>query len=192
MDPITVFKGKSVAIPQANVDTDQIVPARFLKGTEKKLGHAFFADWRFDADGTPRPEFPLNRPGAKGASILVAGDNYGCGSSREHAPWAMYDYGIRAVVSTSIADIHRSNCLKNGIVPVILDAAAQAEAMSAAEKNLEFTVDLPNQTLVLPSGRRAVFPIDPFAKRCLVQGVDELGYLLSHAAKVAAFEASRA
>jgi 3-isopropylmalate/(R)-2-methylmalate dehydratase small subunit len=186
MDPITVFKGTSVAIPIANIDTDQITPARFLKGTEKKLAHAFFADWRLD------PAFPLNRPGAKGASILVAGDNYGCGSSREHAPWAMADYGIRAVVSTSIADIHRNNCLKNGIIPVVLDAEAHREAMAAAEQNLEFTVDLPNRTLVLPSGRKAQFPIDPFAQRCLVQGVDELGYLLSHAAKVAAFEAARA
>jgi 3-isopropylmalate/(R)-2-methylmalate dehydratase small subunit len=192
MDPITVFQGSSVAIPTANIDTDQITPARFLKGTEKKLAHAFFADWRFNADGSPKPEFPLNRPGAKGASILVAGDNYGCGSSREHAPWAMRDFGIRAVVSTSIADIHRSNCLKNGIIPILLDAAAHAEALKAAEQNLVFTVDLPNQALVFPSGRKASFPIDPFAKRCLVQGVDELGYLLSHAAKVAAYEAARA
>jgi 3-isopropylmalate/(R)-2-methylmalate dehydratase small subunit len=185
MDPITVFKGTSVAIPIANVDTDQITPARFLKGTEKKLKDAFFVDWRQD------PAFPLNQPGAKGASILVAGDNYGCGSSREHAAWAAADFGIRAVVSTSIADIHRSNCPKNGIIPVILDAASHAEAMEAAKKNLEFTVDLPNQVLVLPSGRKAPFPIDPFVKRCLVQGWDEIDYLLNHAEKVSAFEAAR-
>lgn len=185
MDPITVFKGTSVAIPTANVDTDQITPARFLKGTEKKLKDAFFADWRQD------PKFPLNLPGAKGASILVAGDNYGCGSSREHAAWAAADFGIRAVASTSIADIHRSNCPKNGIIPIVLDADSHREALEAAGKNLEFTVDLPNQTLIFPSGRKAAFPFDPFMKKCLVQGVDELGYLLSHAAKVSAFEAAR-
>jgi 3-isopropylmalate/(R)-2-methylmalate dehydratase small subunit len=191
MNPITVFKGKSVGIPVANIDTDQITPARYLKGTEKKLAKAFFADWRFNADGSPKPDFPLNKPGAQGASILVAGDNYGCGSSREHAPWAMADYGIRAVISTSIADIHRSNCLKNGIIPIFVDVTTQAEAMAAAEKNLEFTVDLPHQTLILPSGRRATFPIEAFAKKCLVQGLDELGYLQSHGAAVAAFEQRR-
>ncbi len=186
MDPITVFRGKSVAIPTANIDTDQITPARFLKGTEKKgLGKVFFADWR------QNPDFPLNRPGAQGASILVAGDNYGCGSSREHAPWAMHDYGIRAVVSTSIADIHRNNCLKNGIVPVVVDAETHREALAAAEKNLEFEVDLPNRTLTLPGGKKTKFPIDAFSQRCLVQGVDELGYLMSHQPAVEAFEARR-
>ncbi len=186
MDPITTFKGKSVGVPIANIDTDQITPARFLKGTEKKgLGKVFFADWR------QNPDFPLNRPGAQGASILVAGDNYGCGSSREHAPWAMYDYGIRAVISTSIADIHRNNCLKNGIIPILVDPGTHAEALAAAEKNGEFAVDLPNQTVTLPSGKTATFPIDGFAKRCLVQGVDELGYLQSHAAKVLEYEKAR-
>ncbi|HLY12023.1 MAG TPA: 3-isopropylmalate dehydratase small subunit [Planctomycetota bacterium] len=188
MDPITTFKGKSVGIPIANIDTDQITPARYLKGTEKKLAKAFFADWRVNADGTPKADFPLNRPGAQGASILVAGDNYGCGSSREHAPWAMADYGIRSVISTSIADIHRNNCLKNGIIPIVVDEPTLKEALSAAEKNLEFTVDLPNQTLTLPSGKKASFPIDGFAKKCLVQGLDELGYLQSHAAVVASYE----
>jgi 3-isopropylmalate/(R)-2-methylmalate dehydratase small subunit len=191
MDPITVFKGTSVGIPIANIDTDQITPARFLKGTEKKLAKAFFADWRFNADGSPKADFPLNQPGAQGASILVAGDNYGCGSSREHAPWAMFDYGIRALVSTSVADIHRNNCLKNGIIPILVDAATHAEATAAAEKNQEFTVDLPNQTLVLPSGKKANFPIDAFAKKCLVQGLDELGYLASHLPKVEAYEKRR-
>ena len=191
MDPITVFTGKSVGIPIANIDTDQITPARFLKGTEKKLAKAFFADWRFNADGSPKADFPLNQPGAQGASVLVAGDNYGCGSSREHAPWAMADYGIRALVSTSVADIHRNNCLKNGIVPIIVDAPTHAEAMAAAEQNQEFTVDLPNQALILPSGRKASFPIDPFAKKCLVQGLDEMGYLKSHLPKVEAYEKRR-
>lgn len=187
-EPIRVFKGKSVAIPIANIDTDQITPARFLKGTEKKLGHAFFADWRFNPDGSAKADFPLNRPGAQGASILVAGDNYGCGSSREHAPWAMADFGLRAVVSTSIADIHRSNCLKNGIIPILVEPAIHAEALSAAEQNLEFTVDLPAQTLELPSGKKVSFPIDAFAKKCLVGGLDELGYLQSQLPKVAEFE----
>ena len=191
MDPITTFSGKSVAIPIANIDTDQITPARFLKGTEKKLAHAFFADWRFNADGSPKPEFPLNKPGAQGASVLVAGDNYGCGSSREHAPWAMADYGIRAVVSTSIADIHRSNCLKNGIVPVVVDAATHQEALAAAEKNETFAFDLPNQTMTLPSGRKVRFDLEPFAKHCLVKGVDELGYLMSHRPKVLEYEKRR-
>lgn len=191
MEPIKSLTSKTVVIPLENIDTDQITPARFLKGTEKKLAKAFFADWRFNPDGTPKADFPLNKPGAQGASILVAGDNYGCGSSREHAPWAMADYGIRAVISTSIADIHRSNCLKNGIIPIFVDAATHAEALAAAEKNLEFTVDLPNQTLVLPSGKKATFPIDAFAKKCLVQGLDELGYLRSHLPQVEAYEKRR-
>ena len=188
MDPITTFKGKSVGIPIANIDTDQITPARYLKGTEKKLAKAFFADWRFNTDGTPKADFPLNKPGAQGASILVAGDNYGCGSSREHAPWAMADYGIRAVISTSIADIHRNNCLKNGIIPIFVDEPTLKEALAAAEKNLEFSVDLPNQTLTLPSGKKVTFAIDGFAKKCLVQGLDELGYLKSHDAAVGIYE----
>ena len=190
MNPITTFKGSSVAIPIANIDTDQITPARYLKGTEKKLAKAFFADWRFNPDGSPK-DFPLNKPGAQGASILVAGDNYGCGSSREHAPWPMADYGIRAVISTSVADIHRGNCLKNGIIPVIVDAATHQEALAAGEKNEVFEVDLPAQTLKLPSGKKVSFAIDPFSKHCLVNGLDELGYLQSHAPKVEAFEKAR-
>jgi 3-isopropylmalate/(R)-2-methylmalate dehydratase small subunit len=191
MEPITTFRGKSVAIPSADIDTDQITPARFLKGTEKRLAKALFADWRYNADGSPKPDFPLNKPGATGATILVAGDNYGCGSSREHAPWAMADFGLRAVISTSIADIHRNNLLKNGLIPVIVDAAIHREALAAAEKNLEFTVDLPTQTLTLPSGAKVSFPIDAFSKRCLVQGVDELGYLQSHEKAIAAYESAR-
>ena len=192
MEPIKVFTGKIVALPIENIDTDQLIPARYLRTTNKiGLGDALFADWRYNADGSPKPDFPLNKPGAQGASVLVAGDNYGCGSSREHAPWAMADYGIRAVISTSIADIHRNNCLKNGIIPIIVDAATHAEATAAAEKNLEFAVDLPNLTLILPSGKKASFPIDAFAKKCLVQGLDELGYLQSHLPKVADYEKRR-
>lgn len=182
MDPITVFKGKSVGIPIANIDTDQITPARYLKGTSKKLADAFFIDWRRN------PDFSLNNPGAKGATILVAGDNYGCGSSREHAAWAAYDYGIRALISTSIADIHRNNCLKNGIVPIVVDEPTLKEALAAAEKNLEFTIDLPNQTLTLPSGKKVSFQIGAFYKKCMVGGLDELDYLKTHDAAVAAFE----
>jgi 3-isopropylmalate/(R)-2-methylmalate dehydratase small subunit len=186
VDPITVFKGKSVGIPIVNIDTDQITPARYLKGTSKKLADAFFIDWR------QNPDFSLNKPGAKGASVLVAADNYGCGSSREHAAWAAYDYGIRALISTSIADIHRNNCLKNGIVPIVVDEPTLKEALAAAEKNLEFTIDLPNQTLTLPSGKKASFPIGAFYKKCMVGGLDELDYLKTHEAAVAAFEKSRA
>jgi 3-isopropylmalate/(R)-2-methylmalate dehydratase small subunit len=190
MEPITTFRGKSVAIPTPNIDTDQITPARFLKGTEKKgLAKVLFYDWRFNPDGGPKPDVPLNKPGAQGATILVAGDNYGCGSSREHAPWAMADFGLRAVISTSIADIHRNNCLKNGILPIVVDPETHREALAAAEKNLEFAVDLPNEKLTLPSGRGVAFPIDAFAKRCLVQGVDEIGYLLSHVESARAYEA---
>ena len=185
MDPIKTFKGTSVAIPIANIDTDQIVPARYLKGTEKKLAGAFFADWRAN------PDFPLNKPGAKGMSILVAGDNYGCGSSREHAPWAMADFGVRAVISTSIADIHRGNCLKNGILPIIVDEATHQEALAAGAKNETFEIDLPAQTLKLPSGKTVKFQIDPFSKHCLVNGLDELGYLQEHASKVLEFERAR-
>jgi len=192
VEPITTFRGQSVAIPAANIDTDQIVPARFLKSSDKStLGKALFADWRYNADGTPKPDFPLNKPGAKGATILVAGDNYGCGSSREHAPWAMAGFGLRAVISTSIADIHRNNLLKNGLLPILVDAATHKEALAAAEQNLEFGIDLLNQTVTLPSGKKAVFPIDAFAKRCLIQGVDELGYLRSHLPAIEAYEAAR-
>ncbi len=187
MEPITTFRGKTVALPVANIDTDQIIPAVYLKATEKKgLGKALFATWRQD------PAFALNQPGAKGASVLVAGDNFGCGSSREHAPWALADYGFRAIVSTSFADIFRNNCLKNGLLPVIVEAGFHREALEAAAGNVEMTVDLPAQTIALPSGRKEVFPIDAFSKRCLVQGVDELGYLLSHEAAIRAFEKSRA
>ncbi len=192
MYPITKFRGKSVAIPAADIDTDQIIPARYLKGSDKRgLGRALFADRRYNPDGSPRPDFPLNRPGARGATILVAGDNYGCGSSREHAAWAMADFGLRAVVSTSIADIHRNNLLKNGIVPVIVDPETHTEALAAAEANQEFEIDLPNETITLPSGRKATFPIDPFVKSCLVRGLDELGHLLSRLPEIEAFEAAR-
>jgi len=193
MDPITTFHGKSVALNIPNIDTDQVTPANYTKVTDKQgLGKILFAHWRYkNAQFDPNPDFPLNRPGAEGATILVAGDNFGCGSSREHAPWALVGYGFRAIVSTSFADIFRNNALKNGLIPVVVDAAVHAEALAAAEKHLEIAVDLPNQKVTLPSGRSASFPIDPFQKRCLVQGVDEMGYLLAHQGEIGAFERRR-
>src|SRR5512140_2560153 len=149
MEPIRLIQSRTVVLPRANVDTDQIIPARFLKGTDKKgLGQALFTDWRYDASGTPRPDFVLNRPEAKGCRILVAGDNFGCGSSREHAPWALVDYGFRAVVSTRIADIFRSNSLKTGLLPIVLDPASVAKLLAAPGAKVR--IDLEAQTVGLP------------------------------------------
>jgi len=190
MDKITTITSRTVLLPVENVDTDQIIPARFLKATSKVgLGTKLFADWRFAADGTPKPEFVLNQPAAAGAAVLVAGDNFGCGSSREHAPWALYDYGFRAVVSTSIADIFRSNSLKNGLLPIVVDAAAHAQLLAAPDA--EVTVSVADQTLTLPDGTKVTFPIDPFARYCLLHGVDELEFLLSQEDAIAAFETRR-
>jgi 3-isopropylmalate/(R)-2-methylmalate dehydratase small subunit len=187
MQPIKVIQSKTVVLPRENVDTDQIIPARFLKVTDKKgLGKALFTDWRYDAGGAPKPDFVLNRPEALGCQILVAGDNFGCGSSREHAPWALYDYGIRAVVSTRIADIFRSNALKNGLVPVVLDPESHARLLAAP--GAEVKIDIETRTISLPGGGTATFPIDAFSRYCLMNGVDELGYLLSQDAAIAAFE----
>ena len=191
MDPFKTLTSKTVVLPVENVDTDQIIPARFLKATSKTgLGSKLFADWRFDAEGKPKGDFVLNRPEAAGAAILVAGDNFGCGSSREHAPWALVDYGFRAVVSTSIADIFRNNSLKNGLVPVVVDKAAHAKLLAAPGASL--TISVEDKTLTLPDGSHASFPIDPFARYCLLNGVDELEFLLAKEAAIAAFEARRA
>ena len=190
MEPIKTFTSKTVVLPTENIDTDQIIPARFLKATSKAgLGSKLFADWRFAADGAPKADFVLNQPAAAGAAVLIAGDNFGCGSSREHAPWALYDYGFRAVVSTSIADIFRNNSLKNGLVPIVVDAATHARLLAAP--GVEVTVDVAAQTLTLPDGTKAKFPIDPFARYCLLNGVDELEFLLSQEAAITAFEAKR-
>jgi 3-isopropylmalate/(R)-2-methylmalate dehydratase small subunit len=190
MEKVTTIQSKTVVLPVENVDTDQIIPARFLKATSKAgLGERLFADWRFDADGKAKPDFVLNRAEAKGASILVAGDNFGCGSSREHAPWALYDYGFRAVVSTSIADIFRNNSLKNGLVPVMVDAAVHAKLL--ATPGAEVTISVEDKTLTLADGTRASFPIDAFARYCLLNGVDELEFLLSQGDAIAAFEAKQ-
>ena len=180
-----------VPLPRENIDTDQIIPGRFLKVTDKKgLGKGLFCDWRYEKDGsTPRPDFVLNRPEAKGCTILVAGDNFGCGSSREHAPWALTDYGIRAVISTRIADIFRNNALKNGLLPIVLEPAAHAKLVAAPGATVR--VDLGAQTVTLPDGSAASFPIDGFARYCLMNGVDELGFLLSKEEAIAGFEARR-
>ncbi len=191
MEKVTTITSRPVVLPVENVDTDQIIPARFLKATSKVgLGSKLFADWRFAADGAPKQDFVLNQSAAAGAAVLVAGDNFGCGSSREHAPWALVDYGFRAVVSTSIADIFRNNSLKNGLVPIVVDAATHAKLLAAP--NTQVTVSVADQTLTLSDGTRASFPIEPFARFCLLNGVDELQFLLSHEAAIAAFEAKRA
>jgi 3-isopropylmalate/(R)-2-methylmalate dehydratase small subunit len=191
MDKVNTIKSRTVVLPVENVDTDQIIPARFLKATSKVgLGTKLFADWRFAADGQPKTDFVLNQPAAAGAAVLIAGDNFGCGSSREHAPWALVDYGFRAVVSTSIADIFRNNSLKNGLVPIVVDKASHAKLL--ATPGAEVTISVEDQTLALPDGTKVEFPIDPFARYCLLNGVDELEFLLSQDAAISAFEAKRA
>jgi 3-isopropylmalate/(R)-2-methylmalate dehydratase small subunit len=180
-----------VPLPIENVDTDQIIPARYLKATDKNgMGEALFADWRYNPDGEPRPGFVLNDPKYQGAQILLAGDNFGCGSSREHAPWALTGYGFRAVISTSFADIFRNNALKNNLLPVIVDAETLKSLFDLVEEapGAEITVDLENQSVSLPDGSTVPFPIDPFSKTCLSQGVDQLGYIKSFEDDIAAFE----
>ena len=191
MDPIKVIRSKTVVMPSTNIDTDQIIPARFLTTTTREgLGAALFADLRNGPDGQPRPDFVLNRPESRGCQVLVAGRNIGCGSSREHAPWALLDYGFRAVVSTEIADIFRSNSLKNGLLPVVVDEATHDWLL--AHPGVEVEIDLTACSLKLPDGREVSFPVEAFARYCLLNGVDELGYLLSKADAIAAYEARRA
>ena len=192
MQPITTFTGRVVPLPVRDIDTDQIIPARFLKTIDKHgLGKNLFNDWRYTEDGSPKPEFILNQPRAEGAAILLAGDNFGCGSSREHAPWALMGFGFRAVISTSFADIFRNNSLKNGLLPIIVDDAAHGELFKATEQDdaLEVEIDLRKQILRLPSGREAQFPIDEFSRKCLLAGVDQLGYLQRQSTVVAEYEA---
>ena len=194
MEPFVTLTSKVVRLPVDNVDTDQIIPAKYLKSTTKEgLGAGLFSNWRYRADGSPDPEFAVNRPENAGARILLVGDNFGCGSSREHAPWALVDYGFRACIATSFADIFRNNSLKNGFLPIILppaDHQAVHEYM-IANPRAELTIDLAEQALVLPDGRVFAFPIDGFSKTCLLQGVDELGYLLNLEPDIARFEAGR-
>jgi 3-isopropylmalate/(R)-2-methylmalate dehydratase small subunit len=187
MDPIAIIRSRTVVMPSSNIDTDQIIPARFLTTTTREgLGTHLFADWRYDGAGASRPEFVLNRPEARGCQVLVAGRNIGCGSSREHAPWALLDYGFRAVVSTEIADIFRSNSLKNGLLPVVVDEATHAWLVE--HPGAEVEIDLPATELRLPDGRAVTFPVEAFARYCLMNGVDELGYLLQQADTIAAYE----
>jgi len=188
------LKSRMVPMPQRNINTDQIIPARFLKTISKEgLGDNLFCDWRYDAQGKPKPDFILNQPRAAGAQVLLAGDNFGCGSSREHAPWALTQFGFRALISTSFADIFRANALKNGLLPVIVPADVHAELFDAVNRdpNAEVRIDLQNQRLTTPAGRQVEFPVDNFAKHCLLEGVNELGYTLQHEAEIAAFEARR-
>ena len=189
MNPLARIRSRTVVMSATNIDTDQIIPARFLTTTTRSgLGDALFADLRYDASGQPRADFVLNRPEARGCEVLVAGRNIGCGSSREHAPWALLDFGIKAVVSTEIADIFRSNSLKNGLVPVVIDAPTHQWLLG--NPGVEVEIDLEKCTLALPDGREVGFPIEPFARYCLLNGVDELGYLLSQEERIAAFERS--
>jgi 3-isopropylmalate/(R)-2-methylmalate dehydratase small subunit len=194
MKPFTNFSSRMAPLAINNIDTDQIIPARFLKTTSKQgLGQQLFCDWRYDAQGNPNPDFILNQPRAQGARVLLAGDNFGCGSSREHAPWALTQFGFRAVVSTSFADIFKHNSLKNSLLPIVVPPDVHAELFAAAAKDPDAAVkiDLASQTLTTPSGRKVEFPIDAFSKHCLLEGVDELGYILQHEAHIAAYEARR-
>ncbi|GAP08922.1 3-isopropylmalate dehydratase, small subunit [Bellilinea caldifistulae] len=194
MQPFTRLTSTVVVLPVSNVDTDQIIPARFLKTTDKNgLGASLFADWRYLPDGSPNPEFVLNQPQSQGAQILLAGDNFGSGSSREHAAWALLGWGIRAVISTTIADIFRNNALKNGLLPVVVSPEVHERLMQifGSDPAQRLTIDLASQTLELPDGSTATFPIDPFSKTCLLNGVDELGYLLGLEAEIARYEAQR-
>ena len=191
MTPFTVLKSRLVPLPIDNVDTDQIIPARFLKTISKEgLGDQLFCDWRYDAAGRPKPDFILNQPRGKAGQILLAGDNFGCGSSREHAPWALAQYGFRAVISTSFADIFRQNALKNSLLPVVVPRKVHAELFQL-DSEASVTIDLSAQTLTLPGGRAVEFPVDTFARHCLLNGVDELGYILQQESAIAAYEAAR-
>ncbi|MEQ1800470.1 MAG: 3-isopropylmalate dehydratase small subunit [Gammaproteobacteria bacterium] len=190
MEKVTIVKSRTMVLPQTDIDTDQIVPARFLTTTTRKgLGKALFADWRYDRAGNPKPEFLLNRPEAAGCGILVAGNNFGCGSSREHAPWALLDFGIHAVISTEIADIFRGNSLKNGLIPVTVDKATHGWLIE--NPGAEVTVDVTASKVLLPDGRAVSFPMDGFSKYCLLNGVDQLGYLLKQADAIGRFEDTR-
>jgi len=190
MEPFMSLTSRTVVLPAANIDTDQIIPARFLTTTTRTgLGGQLFADWRYDEKRAPRSDFPLNDPESSGRRILVAGRNFGCGSSREHAPWALLDYGFRAVISTEIADIFRTNALKNGLLPVVVDEATGAWLI--AHPGAEVRLDVAATTLALPTGSVVRFPLEPFARLCLLEGVDELGYLLARSKEIEAFEQRR-
>ncbi|KQY50316.1 3-isopropylmalate dehydratase small subunit [Lysobacter sp. Root494] len=190
MESIRTLVSRTVVLRERNIDTDQIIPARFLTTTERKgLGKYAFHDWRALPDGSPNPEFPFNRPENAGAHIIVAGRNFGCGSSREHAPWALLDLGVRAVISSEIADIFRSNALKNGLLPIVLDEAIVDGLLE--QPGIELAIDVATRSVTLPDGRSFQFPLDSFAQTCLLEGVDQLGYLLKQTDAIAAYEQSR-
>jgi 3-isopropylmalate/(R)-2-methylmalate dehydratase small subunit len=190
MQPLRRICSKTIVIASSDIDTDQIIPARFLTTTTKEgLGRQLFADWRYHADGSPKPEFVLNRPEARGAQILVAGRNFGCGSSREHAPWALLDYGLRAVLSTEIADIFSGNSLMNGFLPVVVDEQTSQWLMQ--HPGAEVDIDLESLRLTLPTGASIPFPLEPFARHCLLSGLDEFGYLRSKLGDIERFEIAR-
>ncbi len=187
MEPITEIRSRTAVLPLDDVDTDQIIPARFLRTTVREgLGENLFADWRYNSDGEEVASFVLNQPEAQGAQILVAGRNFGCGSSREHAPWALLDHGFRAVISTEIADIFRNNSLKNGFVPVVVDAGIHGWLLE--NPGVEVSLDVESRSLSLPDGRITEFPLESFSRYCLLNGVDQLGFLLSHAGDISRFE----
>ena len=193
MEPVTTIRGRMAPLPINDIDTDQIIPARYLKVTDKNgLGEAAFSDWRYNADGTPKPDFILNQPDWQGATVLIGGHNFGCGSSREHAPWALIGAGFRAVISTYFADIFRNNALKNGLLPVVVDKDTHQQLISLAQEDptTEIIIDLDTQSVILPDGRRVMFPIDAFSKHCLLNGVDQLGYLIALDDDIAAYEAA--
>lgn len=191
MEALTRIESKTVVLPFDDIDTDQIIPARFLTTTTKTgLGERLFNDWRYQEDGSPRPDFVLNTDAARGAAIMIGGRNFGCGSSREHAPWALVDFGIRAVVSTEIADIFRNNSLKNGLVPVLVDSKTHEWLL--ANPGIDLTVDIERRALTLPDGTEVPFPIDGFSRYCLMNGLDQLGFLLESENEISAFEEARA
>jgi len=190
MKKLDVIRSRTVVLPNVNVDTDQIIPARFLTTTSRDgLGVHLFADHRYDAEGRPHADFVFNAPEAKDCEILVAGDNFACGSSREHAPWALLDFGIKAVISTSIADIFRTNALRNGLLPVVIDEGSHRKLLDAPGAEVE--IDLRECTVTLPDGSTAAFEVEPFARFCLLEGVDPLGYLLSKEADIRRYEGER-
>ena len=192
-EPFSTFTSAIIPLPAENVDTDQIIPARFLKTTEKSgLADALFNDWRYDADGRPRPEFIINQPEMQGRQVLLAGDNFGAGSSREHAPWALTSWGIRAILSTSFADIFRSNALKNGLLPIVVDEETHRALFECLAERPEFevTVDLEAQVVHLPSDQDIAFEVDPFARQMLLAGTDEIGWLLDRGHAIDAWEAA--
>ena len=191
MEKIATITSKIIPLPRNSIDTDQIIPARYLKAVDKKgMANGLFADWRYNPDGTPKADFVLNQPRYQGAKILLAGDNFGCGSSREHAPWALIGWGIRAVISTSFADIFKNNALKNGLLPIAVDQSTFQSLLDLTQElpDAEITIDLEKQWIALPDTKTIAFEIEPFARRCLLMGVDQLGYILSFEKQIFAYE----